>query len=139
MSWESGYVYLSTHLKVSINKNLFPQLSFEQYAKYIIVSLVSWSNNFWNANLGNITVFLQCEQIQNLRRLLHIKIIFLYKFFLSTLIKMEQLSLKSVFGLQIPGNTGCIARTCAASGVKLHIVEVGCRFWVDCVCFRLLH
>lgn len=24
---------------------------------------------------------------------------------------------------QIPGNTGCIARTCAASGVKLHLVE----------------
>ncbi|KAL0410711.1 UNVERIFIED_CONTAM: putative tRNA (cytidine(34)-2'-O)-methyltransferase [Sesamum latifolium] len=25
---------------------------------------------------------------------------------------------------QIPGNTGCIARTCAASAVKLHLVEV---------------
>lgn len=26
--------------------------------------------------------------------------------------------------LQIAGNTGCIARTCAATGVKLHLVEV---------------
>lgn len=25
---------------------------------------------------------------------------------------------------QIPGNTGCIARTCAASAVKLHLIEV---------------
>lgn len=25
---------------------------------------------------------------------------------------------------QIPGNTGCIARSCAASGVGLHLVEV---------------
>ncbi|KAL3832918.1 hypothetical protein ACJIZ3_007654 [Penstemon smallii] len=24
---------------------------------------------------------------------------------------------------QIPGNTGCIARSCAASGVKLHLIE----------------
>lgn len=28
-----------------------------------------------------------------------------------------------LFSPQIPGNTGCTARTCAASGVKLHLIE----------------
>ena len=28
------------------------------------------------------------------------------------------------YELQIPGNTGCIARTCAATCVGLHLVEV---------------
>lgn len=41
-----------------------------------------------------------------------------------TVKSLLQSNVALVFLLQIPGNTGCIARTCAATCVGLHLVEV---------------